>query len=567
MHPALGARGSARGMEHPSPPWLRRFDRPSRLLLHTLTSGPSGALAAFRALPRVQSRSQPGEAFHWKSFIATLCTEEPVLEGPAEALTLKPLLLLLPVLCQRNLFSLLHTVQSTVPKDCLSQLLQAVRQDPSPDLWVRALADLLEQGLMEERRCSTLVPLTTTCQQQLKHFCQKITGTAQQKPELERKLNWCIRKPPGSEAGPAGDPDLTSQVKKRKKGAEESLEPEWERQKKKTRLDEVGFELGQSTFQRGADAASVGDEIVREASWHEPAQSQRSQQDAGTETRDASQSLQQDAAGEVGDASLDSQKDSAAKVPDSLQMHVPRLKMLLEKESNQSERAALPALQILNECSPLQLEGLCSLLQLSQCPEPVLVRFCTWLLALTPVLSYTNAAVLTRQLFLQRVLSLTQPASRHLMAALTSFCSKYPRPFCCALIAPVLQAPGEGSERMKLVCEVIEDCLEPEYLRLVLSQLLEVSWSEELITVVLGVLGRQVELPTELFNRLVLNLRRMAQEFATSMNYAKLLMTVLTVYASNVTSTHRSHMASVLGHNRTALKKSLQVALEQVAPR
>lgn len=211
-------------------------------------------------------------------------------------------------------------MQSAVPKDCLSQLLQAVRQDPSPDLWVRALADLLEQGLMEERRCSTLVPLTTTCQQQLKHFCQKITGTAQQKPELERKLNWCIRKPPGSEAGPAGDPDLTSQVKKRKKGAEESLEPEWERQKKKTRLDEVGFELGQSTFQRGADAASVGDEIVREASWHEPAQSQRSQQDAGTETRDASQSLQQDAVGEVGDASLDSQKDSAAKVPDSLQV-------------------------------------------------------------------------------------------------------------------------------------------------------------------------------------------------------------------------------------------------------
>ncbi|XP_019369683.1 PREDICTED: Fanconi anemia group E protein isoform X1 [Gavialis gangeticus] len=556
-----------RGMEQPSPPWLRRFDRPSRLLLHTLTSGPSGALAACRALPRVQSRSPPGEAFHWRTFIATLCTEDLVLEGPAEALALKPLLLLLPVLCQRNLFSLLHMVQSTVPKDCLGQLLQAVGQDPSPDLWVRALADLLEQGLTEERRCSTPVPLTAACQQQLKHFCQKITGTAQQKPEQERKLNWCISKPPGSEVGPAGVPDSASQVKKRKKGAEESLEPKGERQRKKARLDEVGFELGQSSFQRGADAAGAGDEIVREVLGHEPAQSQRSQQDAGTEMRDASQSLQQDAAGEVGDASLDSRKDSAAKVPDSLQMHVPRLKMLLEKESSQSERAALPALQILNECSPCQLEGLCSLLQLSQCPEPVLMRFCTWLLALTPVLSYTNAAVLTRQLFLQRVLSLAQPASRHLMAALTSFCSKYPRPFCCALIAPVLQAPGEGSERMKLLCEVIEDCLEPEYMRLVLSQLLEMSWSEELITVVLGVLGRQVELPPELFNRLVLNLCRMAQEFATSMNYAKLLMTVLTVYASNVTPTHRSHLASVLDLNRTALKKSLQVALEQVAPR
>ncbi|NXD28452.1 FANCE protein, partial [Spelaeornis formosus] len=103
-----------------------------------------------------------------------------------------------------------------------------------------------------------------------------------------------------------------------------------------------------------------------------------------------------------------------------------------------------PELSILNNCSPSQLEGLCSFLQLSTCPEPFLVRFCSWLLALSPALSYTNAAVLAEQLFLRRVLSLTQPPSRHLMAALTSFCSKYPHPFCRVLVAAVLQEPGEG---------------------------------------------------------------------------------------------------------------------------
>lgn len=53
-------------------------------------------------------------------------------------------------------------------------------------------------------------------------------------------------------------------------------------------------------------------------------------------------------------------------------------------------------------CHP-QLEGLCSFLQLSTCPEPFLVRFCSWLLALTPDLSYTSAAILAEQLFLRRV--------------------------------------------------------------------------------------------------------------------------------------------------------------------
>ncbi|PKU29023.1 hypothetical protein llap_20673 [Limosa lapponica baueri] len=56
------------------------------------------------------------------------------------------------------------------------------------------------------------------------------------------------------------------------------------------------------------------------------------------------------------------------------------------------------------------------------------------------------------------------------MAALTSFCSKYPQPFCRVLVAAVLREPGEGAEQIKLVCELVEECLEPDCVRLVLRQ-------------------------------------------------------------------------------------------------
>ncbi|NXS46373.1 FANCE protein, partial [Balaeniceps rex] len=190
-------------------------------------------------------------------------------------------------------------------------------------------------------------------------------------------------------------------------------------------------------------------------------------------------------------------------------------------------------------CRP-QLEGLCSFLQLSTCPENLLVRFCGWLLALTPDLSYTSAAILAEQLFLRRVLSLTQPPSRHLMAALASFCSKYSQPFCRVLVAAVLREPGEGAEQTKLVCELVEECLEPDSVRLVLSQVLEVPLSEKLLPVAQAVLGRQVRgpplevLPPELFDLLVLTLCRQAPAFATSLNYAKLVTAVLTMYHSQV---------------------------------
>ncbi|XP_044872414.1 Fanconi anemia group E protein-like isoform X2 [Mauremys mutica] len=547
-------------MEAPPAPWLQRFDKPSRLLLHTLTSGPCGALAAFRALQRIRACDAPGQAFHWQIFTETLCAEEPVLRGPERTLTLRPILLLLPVLCQRNLFSLLHMVQGSVPKDCLSQLLQATRKDPSPDLWVQALRDLLQRGLREERSCWTPVPLTDTCRQQLKTLCQKIVGGTQSKLDLERKRSWFIQEDPGPELRPAGDAtDSASQLRKRKQVAEESLDPEGERQRKRSRLEEEELDL--EPLAGGALVKGAGvreDEIGIEASGHGSIQSQ---------TRGANENAQPDAVMETREASQGSQRDAAAKVPDFMQMHVPRLKMLLERESNQTDGTVPPELQILNECTPGQLEGLCSLLQLSERPEHVLVHFCTWLLALTPKLSYTNAAVLTEQLFLQRVLSLAQPASRHLMAALTSFCSKYARPVCCALLTPVLQASGAGPERTKLVCELIEDSLEPEYVRLVLSQVLEMPWSEELITVVQTLLGRQVELAPELFNLLVLKLCRLAQEFARSMSYTKLMMAVLTIYSSNITPAHRRHLSGALDLNHTALRKSLQAALEQMAPR
>ncbi|NXO22833.1 FANCE protein, partial [Cisticola juncidis] len=195
-----------------------------------------------------------------------------------------------------------------------------------------------------------------------------------------------------------------------------------------------------------------------------------------------------------------------------------------------------PELSILNNCSPSQLEGLCSFLQLSTCPEPVLVRFCRWLLALSPDLSYSSAATLAQQLFLRRVLSLAQPPSRHLMAALTSFCSKYSHPLCRVLVAAVLQEPGEGAEQTKLMCELVEECLEPHSVQLLLSQILEVPLSEKLLPVLQAVLVRQVRevLPAELLDLLVLTLCQQAPAFATSLSFAQLVTAVLTVYQSQV---------------------------------
>lgn len=112
------------------------------------------------------------------------------------------------------------------------------------------------------------------------------------------------------------------------------------------------------------------------------------------------------------------------------------------------------------------------------------------------------------------------------------------------------------------MCELVEECLEPDSVRLVLSQVLEVPLSEKLLPIVLAVLGRQEVLPPELFDLLVLTLCRQAPAFSTSLNYAKLVMATLTMYHSQVRPCHRSSLAAALDRSNAALKKSLQAVLE-----
>lgn len=188
----------------------------------------------------------------------------------------KPRLLLLPVLCQRNFFSLLLVVQDAVPGDCLDRLLQALEQGSHVDPWVQTLGNLLRQGPRAQEGSPRPTALSSTCQQQLRGLCQKI---AQKKTEGQRKLSWCFSKQPDA---------LDSQGGKRKKVSEESLDLDSERGRKRLLLEEVAFEpLGP---QECGDVAGVEEEVPKEPSGDTSAQ--------GTD-KAALDSSQQDAAGNL----------------------------------------------------------------------------------------------------------------------------------------------------------------------------------------------------------------------------------------------------------------------------
>ncbi|XP_032109409.1 Fanconi anemia group E protein isoform X4 [Sapajus apella] len=501
-----------------SAPWAQ-LEAPARLLLQALQAGPEGARRGLGVLRTLSSRS--GKPFDWGRLLEALCQEEPVVQGPDGRLELKPLLLRLPWICQRNLMSLLMAVQPSLPQSGLLSVLQIAQQDlaPDPDAWLRALGELLQRDLGVGTSIEGPSPLSKKCQTQLRGLCRGLGQggrrlKSSQAPDPEEEKNRDFEQP----------------GKRRKESEEEPASPEGNRAPKRLRCweeeedheEERPEHKSLESLADGGGASPIKDQPVM-----------------GAKTGKDGSSLE-DAKGLA----------ESLELPKAIQDQLPRLQQLLktlEERLEGLEDVPPVELQLLHECSPSQL--------------------CTWLLALSPHLSLSNATVLTRSLFLGRILSLTSSASRLLKTALTSFCAKYTYPVCRALLDPVLQAPGTGPAQTELLCCLVKaESLEPDAQVLMLGQILELPWKEETFLVLQSLLERQVEMTPEKFSVLMEKLCKRGLAATTSMAYAKLMLTVMTKYQANITETQRLGLAVALEPNTTFLRKSLQAALKHLGP-
>ncbi|XP_029800242.1 Fanconi anemia group E protein [Suricata suricatta] len=527
-----------------SVPWAH-LDAPARLLLQALQAGPDGARRGLGLLRALGSRG--GEPFGWGHVLEALCQEEPVVEGPDCRLELKPLLLRLPRLCQRNLMALLMAVWPALPESGLLSVLRIARQDqsPNPDAWLRALGEMLQRDLDGGVLTTGASPLSRSCRGQLQGLCRRL-GPG------DRRLKLPQAPDPGEEEEEEEEEDPQRPGKRRKGPEEDPAGPEEERAPKRFRCLQREEEGHEEERCKRESLESLADGKGASPIKNQPVGAEPSE----TEPSVAGQSLE-DAKGLAENLEL----------PKAIQDQVPRLQQLLKTSGEGLEGAPPVELQFLHECSPSQVELLCARLQLPQLSDAALLQFCTWLLSLSPDLSLSNATILTKSLFLRRILSLTSSASRLLMTALTSFCAKYAYPVCRTLLGPVLQTPGTGPAQTELLCCLMKDeALEPDTQVLMLGQILELPWKEEVFLVLQSLLERQVEMTPEKFSVLMEKLCKEGSVAATSVAYAKLMLTVLTKYQADITEVQRLGLATALELNTTFLRKSLQAALRRLAP-
>ncbi|XP_044068293.1 Fanconi anemia group E protein isoform X1 [Siniperca chuatsi] len=505
--------------------FLSRFDGQSKLLVRSLLSGASGAHRALGVFHR-QQRANPQMSL--SNFMETLCNDEIICpDTEAQPLTVKPLVCLFPALFKHNLLSFIYLVHSVLPRTSVLHLLTCLGQDPHPSPWVTALVRQLERNLGVYNEEPLYTPL---CSQRLKELSQHLAGFGETGGWAKCFSGQRVESESQSASGLS---ELGTQRKR--KGSFVNLDSDGEetaQQSKRIKMDACGSESVD------AEEQSAKEEI-----------SGRLESDAPAETH--AEQLQP-----VPDSPCDA-------LPEHIKVCVLQIKELLENQT-EWDQSSMDVFKVLNECDPGQVEVFCSMLSLPDLPEQTLPKLCSSILAPSLDLSYSTAATLIRSLLLEKVLSLSEPASRCLVTAVTSLCSHCPRPMCHALIGPVLEEKNIGNPQAELLNRLIEGCLDSHYRLLLLQMTLKITWSEAVLSIIHSLLDSKPDLSEELFTQFTEQLVTQGPQFTKSVKFAKMMLTVLTKYSSHVTAAHKHSLCNCLMLNETFLKKPLQAALKRI---
>ncbi|CAJ1085307.1 Fanconi anemia group E protein isoform X1 [Xyrichtys novacula] len=503
---------------------LGRFDSQSKLLVQALLCGSCGPRRALDVFHRQQRASEMSLC----NFMETLCRDE-VDWRPTEAqpLTVRPLVCLFPAFFKQNLLSFIHLVQPVLPQTTILHLLKCLSQDPHPSPWVSALMKQLKRntGVLREE------PLYTPhSSQRLKELSQRLVGSGD-------TGGWtkCFNGQTSESGSQRASGLLRSVAQRKRKSSVASLDSDGDetgQQCKRTKIDGCVYESLEN------EETSLTEEFSR-----------RSVSDAPADTPAENMQPEVD--------------QPCNALPEHIKVSVLHIKELMESQT-EWDQSSIDGFKVLNECDLNQVELLCSMLSFPDVPEKTLPKLCSSILAPSLNISFSAAVILIRSLLLKKVLSLTEPASRCLVSAVTSLCSLCPRSMCHALIEPVLQDMNIGNPQAELLNRLTKDCMDSHYKLLVLQMTLKIAWNEAVLSVIHSLLDSKLDLSEEVFTQFTEQLVSQGPQFAKSVKFAKMMLTVLTKYSSQVTAAHKHSLSGCLILNETFLKKPLQAALKRI---
>ena len=257
---------------------------------------------------------------------------------------------------------------------------------------------------------------------------------------------------------------------------------------------------------------------------------------------------------------------------DPLQLKVSALQNLLTGQELKEENLS-NELNLFSSCSSLEMEHVCTQLDLKSIQESTAISLCTQFVVLLTEPSLGNAAIFATHCVLPKVQDLKQTASRALFTAVSLFAKKHSRAFCQGVVQGLIQESNLNTPQVDLVNKVAKDCFSNEtrihLLELILatksdSQGYLFSWSEDIVSIVQTVIDLKPDFSSDLFESFVGVLEQQSHHLSKSLKFAKILLAVIKTYGQHV-SMHFNTFVHILEGNDTFLKKAGLSSLKKIS--
>ncbi|XP_041472005.1 Fanconi anemia group E protein-like [Lytechinus variegatus] len=224
------------------------------------------------------------------------------------------------------------------------------------------------------------------------------------------------------------------------------------------------------------------------------------------------------------------------------------------------------AIRFMSTCTSDQLSKLCFYLDVTTIDVSTLPAVCQSITPMADLFSYTATGILAKNLFLDKMTSLTQRPPRALNSALVCFTQAFPKPAIEGALAPCIQSDA-SSIQFDLVSKVAKEALTNDHKVFLVRSLLGspgLVWSEEVTGFVQNMLDMKLDMDSSLLGLLCTSLGQNGITQSKCKKFAKLLLAVINKYSKQITPDHVTHLQRSVEVNQTFLKKACQGALKKI---
>ena len=240
------------------------------------------------------------------------------------------------------------------------------------------------------------------------------------------------------------------------------------------------------------------------------------------------------------------------------------IEKLKEIWHNAVEECPSEDLQLFVSLTSDEMRVAMEILELSEICETAVVVACGHIVGMSDLISYSNCVSFLNSALCDKVMTLTQNASRGLSSAVTMVTDKYPKQTIDGVLVPCFSG-NFGAPQMDLISYLVKECLSVGNQFYFLTKLnsCDGELNDSKISLIQNLI-ETVNIDNDAINSLLSRFETQAPNLVKNLKFSKLLLALVNKHGKVMMKDSLLRFASIVDKNKTFLKKSIENVVKKL---